>query len=444
MALTKSPYRGTRDFFPKEMRLRNYIFQKMAEVSELFAYEPYDGPLLEEVDLYLAKSGEELINEQIYSFKDRGDRFVAIRPEMTPTVARMAAQVHREIAKPIRWYAIPNLMRYEKPQKGRLREFWQYNADIFGAGQYGEVEIIQLAVTLMRSFGATSEHFEVLVNDRRFVDLVFEGLIGLDPVSTKKLYKLVDAKNKMPADKFAGEVRTLTQNENKAKIFEEFVGLKSINDVKVFVSEYFSETSLSEIFMAKLAGVEAVGDHVIEKHVAPLISIFEKFQDQGLSEYVKFDPAIVRGLDYYTGVVFEIFDKHPDNRRAVAGGGAYANLLQIFNEPALEGVGIGLGEVPLTDFLTAHKLIGDYTKPAIDYLVAYFTPEGEKTAMQIATQLRAKNKKVEVMFGDNKPKKIFNYSDKKNFSHIVMVTETDIKVKEVVTRTETIKTLADF
>jgi len=440
MALTKSPYRGTRDFFPKEMRLRNFIFQKMAEASELFAYEPYDGPLLEEVDLYRAKSGDELINEQIYSFTDRGEREVAIRPEMTPTLARMVAQVHREIPKPIRLYAIPNLMRYEKPQKGRLREFYQYNADIFGAGQYGEVEIIQLAVSLIKSFGADSSHFEVLVNDRRFVDLVFEGLIGLEAGPTKKLYKLVDAKNKMDPTKFSQEVRTLTNDENKAKIFEEFVNLKSVDDIKTFVSEYFTDNSLSDLFLAKLAGVETIGDHVIEKHVHPLIELFDKFKQQGLSEYVKFDPSIVRGLDYYTGMVFEIFDKHPENRRAIAGGGSYANLLQIFNEPALEGVGIGLGEVPLKDFLEAHKLMPDFSKTELDYLVAYFVPEGETTAMEIANLLRSKNKKVELFFGDAKPKKIFNYSDKKNFKHIILVTETDIKLRDVASRTETVIT----
>jgi histidyl-tRNA synthetase len=444
MALTKSPYRGTRDFFPKDMRTRNFIFQKMAEVSERFAYEPYDGPLLEEVDLYRAKSGEELINEQIYSFTDRGEREVAIRPEMTPTLARMVAQIHREVPKPIRLYAVPNLMRYEKPQKGRLREFYQYNADIFGAGQFGEVEIIQLAVSLMKSFGATPDQFEVLVNDRRFVDLVFEGLIGLDSASTKRLYKLVDAKNKMPADKFAAEVRALTNNEQKAKIFEDFVNLKSIQDVRTFVTQYYTDNSLSDIFLGKLAGVETVGDHVIEKHVEPLVSLFEKLSEQGLSDFVKFDPSIVRGLDYYTGVVFEIFDKHPDNRRAIAGGGSYANLLQIFNEPALEGMGIGLGEVPLTDFLNAHKLMPDFSKQELDYLVAYFTPEGEKTAQEITKRLREKENKVELLFGDHKPKKIFNYSDKKDFKFIVMVTETEIKLKEVATRTETTKTLADF
>lgn len=446
MALNKSPYRGTRDFFPKEMRIRNFIFEKLSKVSEQFAYDPYDGPILEEVELYLAKSGEELINEQIYSFQDRGERKVAIRPEMTPTLARMVAQVHREVAKPIRLYSIPNLMRYEKMQRGRLREFYQYNADIFGAGQYGEIEIIQLVVEMLKSFGANSQHFEVLVNDRRFVDFVFEGLIGLEPTLTKKLYKLVDAKNKMPADKFASEVRTITNDENKAKIFEEFVSLKTVDNVKTFVSTYFAKESLAEFFMEKLSGEEAEGDGVIKKHVHPIISFFEKIESLGLSEYVKFDPAIVRGLDYYTGIVFEVFDKHPENRRAIAGGGSYANLLQIFNEPALEGVGIGLGEVPLSLFLESHKLINleDFAKSELDYLVAYFVPEGEKTAYEIASKLRAKNKKVELFFGDAKPKKIFNYSDKKNFKNIVLVTETDIKLRDVSTRTENVVTKEDL
>lgn len=414
MALNKLPYRGTRDFFPKEMRLRNFIFQKMAEVSERFAYEPYDGPLLEEVDLYLAKSGEELINEQIYSFTDRGERKVAIRPEMTPTVARMVAQIHREVAKPLRWYAIPNLMRYEKPQKGRLREFWQYNADIFGGGQHGEVEIIQLAVTLLKSFGATHEHFEVMVNDRRFVDLVFGELIGLDPVATKKLYKLVDAKNKMPAEKFSAEVKSLTADENKAQVFEDFVNLKTIDEVKAFATKYV----------------------LLEEMMSSLYGFFDKIEMQGLSEYVKFEPSIVRGLDYYTGIVFEIFDKHPDNRRAIAGGGSYANLLQIFNEPALEGVGIGLGEVPLTDFLTSHNLMPDFSRPELDFLVAYVDAVSEGTAMKLAQKLRERNQKVELYLGEAKHKKVFNYSDKKNVTYIVFVSENEIKKRDVKARTE--------
>ncbi|MFL5783900.1 MAG: histidine--tRNA ligase [Bacteriovoracaceae bacterium] len=420
MALTKTPYRGTRDFFPADMRLRNFIFHKMAEVSEQFAYEPYDGPLLEEVELYLAKSGEELINEQIYSFIDRGERNVAIRPEMTPTLARMVAQVHREIPKPIRMYAIPNLMRYEKPQKGRLREFWQYNADIFGAGMLGELEIIQLAVAIMKSFGAQSSQFSVLINDRRLVDHVFHNMIGLDAAANKKLYKLVDKKNKMPTEKFASEVRTIITDESKAQIFEKYTALKTAEDVKNFIGE------------------------------TPVLEIFRKLNDMGLSDYVSFDPSIVRGLDYYTGVVFEIFDKHPDNNRAVAGGGSYANLLQIFNEPALEGVGIGLGEVPLTEFLKAHGLMPDFSKASVDYLVAYLVPEAEGAAMKFANHLRHKwGVKVEVMLGETKPKKVFTYSEKKNvvtvcfFGEQEMKTNT-VKVKDLAARTEETLTIEDF
>ena len=381
----------------------------MAEVSERFAYEPYDGPLLEDIELYLAKSGEELINEQIYSFKDRGDRTVVIRPEMTPTVARMVAQIHREVAKPLRWYAIPNLMRYEKPQKGRLREFWQYNADIFGAGMHGQLEILQLAISIMKSFGATSEHFEILLNDRSFVDFVFSQLLNLGSEKNTKLYKLVDRKNKMDPAKFAGEVKLLIEDENKARIFEEYTSLASFKDAIDFAHRH---------------GFKNDQDF-------PLLSLSQQLEKLHLLEYVKYDPSIVRGLDYYTGVVFEIFDKHPENRRAIAGGGAYANLLQIFNEPALEGVGFGMGEVPLTDFLTTHGLKPDFSKPSFDYLVAYLVPEAESAAMTLAQHLRDKNQKVELFFGEAKPKKIFTYSEKKNFNYVCFIGEEEMKNAEV-------------
>lgn len=413
MALSKSPYRGTRDFFPADMRLRNFIFEKMAQASELFAYEPYDGPLLEDIELYLAKSGEELINEQIYSFKDRGDRTVVIRPEMTPTVARMVAQIHREVVKPIRWYAIPNLMRYEKPQKGRLREFYQYNADIFGAGVHGQVEILQLAVSILKSFGANYQHFEILVNDRAVVDHIFKTRLALSDEQNHKLYKLVDKKNKMPAEKFSAEVATIINDKAKAKLFEDYTSLASFEDVMTFAGE---------------SGIN-------------LGTLYGQLKSLGLLEYVKYDPSIVRGLDYYTGVVFEIFDKHPENRRAIAGGGAYANLLQIFNEPALEGVGIGMGEVPLIDFLTAHGLKPDLEKASFDYLVSYLLPEAEAAAMTLAQDLRNKGKKVELLFGEAKPKKIFTYAEKKNFTFIAFIGEEElkngeVKVKDLATRTE--------
>lgn len=403
MALNKLPYKGTRDFFPSQMRARNYIFSKMSEVSERFAYEPYDGPILEETDLYRAKSGEELINEQIYSFKDRGDREVAIRPEMTPTVARMAAQVHREVPKPIRWYAIPNLMRYEKMQRGRLREFWQYNADIFGAPEgLGEIEILELAVAIMKSFGATHEHFEILINDRRFVDSVFTDVLQCDPEQKKKLYKLVDRSAKITEEKLLADAKEILKDDTKEKTFVQYLKAKSFSDVKAII----------------------IGENT-------LITFLDRIEKMGLGNYIKFDPTIVRGLDYYTGIVFEIFDKHPDNRRAIAGGGAYANLLQIFNEPALPGIGFGMGEVTLTDFLVTHKLLPDFSKASTDVLMAYMVPEAETATLKLADQMRSLGISVEVMFGETKPKKAFTQTEKKNYKFITFIGEGEIKNNEV-------------
>ena len=198
MTLSKRPYKGCRDFFPLQKRCRDYLFSVMEKTALSFGYEPYDGPMLEEVDLYRAKSGEELINEQIYSFMDRGDREVAIRPEMTPTLARMVSQIHREAVKPIRFFAIPNLFRYEKPQKGRLREHWQFNCDIFGAQEeQASLEILQVALSLFKNFGAKAGQFEILINDRKCVDAIFKGPLNLDDQTQYKLYKIIDKSKKV-------------------------------------------------------------------------------------------------------------------------------------------------------------------------------------------------------------------------------------------------------
>jgi histidyl-tRNA synthetase len=298
MALSKKPYKGTRDFFPKQMRVRDYIFSKMRACAESFAFEAYDGPLLEEVELYKAKSGEELINDQIYSFTDRGDRFVAIRPEMTPTVARMAASVHRETPKPIRWYSIPNLMRYERPQRGRLREHWQFNADVFGAPEnLGELEIISLLVHLLKSFGADSSMFSIKINDRRIVDHLFLEQLKLTEDQSYKLYKVIDRSKKVKKDVLEKDIKEILVTDDKIQLFNEYL----------YPSDQKAPTT-SESFN----------------------KFMELANKMGLSDYLEYDPTIVRGLDYYTGIVFEVFDKHPDNLRAICGGGAYANLLTNF------------------------------------------------------------------------------------------------------------------
>ncbi len=409
MALTKIPYRGTRDFFPKDKRIRDYIFQIMTKTAESFGYESYDGPLLEEVDLYKAKSGEELINEQIYSFTDRGERFVAIRPEMTPTLARMVSQVHRETAKPIRWFSIPNLMRYEKPQRGRVREHWQFNCDVFGApGRLGELEIIQIAVELFENFGANNSHFEILINDRAIVDAVFKTLMNVSSDVAYRLYKILDKAKKVnheAVQKMVGELNLDSKIEN---IFYAYLKLQSFEDVTAFL---------------KIHRLDEAAD---------LFSNFtELVRSAGLISYLKYDPTIVRGLDYYTGIVFEIFDKHPDNRRALCGGGAYANLLQIFNEDPLGGVGLGLGDVTLRDFLEVHNLLPNFDLQTNDVFLTFQEDTGLAPTLHLAKFLRKQNLQVLTSLESLKLKKVFPIAEKKGANFVVLMGVEEINDKKI-------------
>lgn len=409
MALSKNPYKGTRDLFPKEKRIQNYLFETMKKTAESFGYEPYDGPLLEEVELYKAKSGEELINEQIYSFTDRGERFVAIRPEMTPTLARMVAQVHREIAKPIRWYAIPNLMRYENPQKGRLREHWQFNCDIFGADESSSaLEILMLLNSLMKNFGANSSQFGLQINDRRIVDGLFQKVLNLKAEEAYKLYKIIDKSKKVTVEALNKMVSDVITDSLKKSIFLEYLNLKNFSEL--------------QDLLVKL--------HLSEEQVH-LMSFVSQLNAVGLSEIVQYDPTIVRGLDYYTGIVFEVFDKHPENKRAICGGGAYANLLQIFNEQPLPGIGFGLGDVTLTDFLKVHNLLPDFSHQPIDVFVTFQAETANMKAIKLAQDLRDVGLKVESFLAPLNMKKVFSVVEKKGCQFLILIGEAELEKNEI-------------
>ncbi len=399
MKLSNQPYKGTRDFFPPEKRVHDYIFSKMRETAHLYGYEAYDGPLLEEVDLYKAKSGEELINEQIYSFYDRGERFVAIRPEMTPTLARMVSRIHKEQSKPLRWYSIPNLMRYEKPQKGRLREHWQFNCDIFGApSSTGEIEIVQLAITLMKNFGATENDFEILLNDRGIVDAIFTKQMNLESEKSHRLYKVLDKSKKVESLSFKKMVTELTLDARQEELFWNYYGCDSFEKIITLLN------AIGEIDAVK--NITSFADHA--KHLE-------------IDKFIKYDPSIVRGLDYYTGIVFEIFDKHPENARAICGGGSYANLLKIFGEDPLPGVGFGLGDVTLTDFLVTHNLMPDFSSPETEVYITFQTDDGLKFALNFATKLRAEKIKCVVNLEPIKVKKLFSVAEKKGARFVTMI-----------------------
>ena len=409
MALSKIPYRGTRDFFPKDKRIRDYLFEVMNSTAISFGYESYDGPLLEEVELYKAKSGEELINDQIYSFTDRGERFVAIRPEMTPSLARMVAQVHRETSKPLRWFSIPNLMRYEKPQRGRVREHWQFNCDIFGApGRLGELEILQIAVELFENYGANHSHFEILLNDRHIVDQVFNKLMAITPEQAHRLYKIIDKSKKVTNEALTKMVSEIGLEKNVENIFYSYLQLQNFDQVIHFLKTHQLEIAAQEF-----------------------LNFFEMTKKAGLEKYLKYDPTIVRGLDYYTGIVFEIFDKHPDNRRALCGGGAYANLLQIFNEDQLPGVGLGLGDVTLKDFLEVHQLLPNFDIPINDVFVTFQEDSGLEMALALAKNLRKSKLKIITSLETLKLKKVFPIAEKKGAHFVILIGAEDINQKKI-------------
>ena len=427
MALNKQPYRGTRDFFPKDKRIRDYLFNIMTKTAESFGYESVDGPLLEEVELYKAKSGEELINEQIYSFTDRGERFVAIRPEFTPTLARMVAQVHREQSKPIRWFSIPNLMRYEKPQRGRVREHWQLNCDIFGSpGRLGEVEILQMAVELFQNYGANSSQFEILINDRAIVDAVFKSMMKASEEQTYRLYKIVDKSKKVTQEalhKMVSEVGLETEAQN---IFYHYLQLSTFDGVKSFLEKY-DQSGIALLF----------NDFVDLTKIA------------NLTEFLKYDPTIVRGLDYYTGIVFEIFDKHPDNRRALCGGGAYANLLQIFNEAPLAGVGFGLGDVTLKDFLEVHNLLPNLEIPTNDVFITFQEDQCLDASLKLAQAFRKNDLKVVTNLDSLKFKKVFPEAIKKGAKFVTLMgsdeyTKNQVQLKNLLTKEQHTLDLNNF
>ena len=301
-SLSLEPYKGTRDFYPRDQFVQNYIFGVWKRVAERFGYLEYNASIIEETDLYKAKSGDEIVNEQTYSFTDRGGRDVTIRPEMTPTVARMVAQKRKELVFPLRWFSIPNLFRYERPQRGRLREHWQLNCDIFGVDSVeADVEIISLAYGIMKEFGAKDENFTIKLNNRRALTQLFEEM-GLGEEKQKTFRRLLDKKDKV---------------------------------------EDFDQQAKA------LLGKPFNANPVPDKETA---EVMEKLKKLGIMNIV-YEPYLVRGFDYYTGTVFEMYDTNPKNPRALFGGGRYDDLVGIFGVEKVSGVGFCWGDVTTKDFL---------------------------------------------------------------------------------------------
>lgn len=360
--LDTESYKGVRDFYPEDMWVMKWMFHNMRKTVEEFGYVEYGASVLEPAELYMAKSGEEIVNEQTYTFTDRGDRKVTLRPEMTPTVARMIAGKRRELGFPVRWYSIPNLFRYEAPQKGRLREHWQLNVDMFGKkGTDAEIEIISVASHILTNMGAKNSDFIIQVNSRPLMKALFDHF----SISEEKQYtlgKLIDKKEKIDADAFVSALQEITDKAEELTL--------ALNSPKHLL--------------------ETLGND--NPAVADLITVLESLSAQSITN-VQFTPTLMRGFDYYTGIVFEIFDTNPENRRSLFGGGRYDNLTELFDNESIPAMGFGMGDVTLKDFLSSRNLIPQYVSE-IDVAVTWDSNAKDADTHFLVSKLRQNGIKV--------------------------------------------------
>jgi histidyl-tRNA synthetase len=403
MTLNTQPYKGARDFYPEDMRVRKYMFGKLREVCERFGYEEYDAPILESMDLYLAKSGEEIVNEQTYAFEDRGGRKVVIRPEMTPTVSRMVAARRQELAYPLRWYSIPNLWRYERPQKGRLREHWQLNVDIFGvAGSEAELEMITIASEIFKAFGARDDMYAIKLNSRKFMDFVLGEYLGMDAVQQLSLAKLIDRIHKIDRAEFIAQADAIcTPSQRENGIVEKLLDVLAAQD-----------------FAQLPAAVQ--GNEAIQR----LQQVLEQLAAVGIGN-AAFDVTIMRGFDYYTDIVFEVNDTNPDNNRSMFGGGRYDGLVGLFGVEPVPTVGFGMGDATLLEFLKGHHLLPEPRTETDLYVV--LAGDVLNSAQKPIADLRGMGLNVAVDVSGKKIGNQFKTADKKGVPYVLVIGEKELE-----------------
>lgn len=380
------PVKGTREFYPEQMFLRNFIFEKVREASQAFGYQEWDGPFIEPIDLYAAKSGEELVNKQSFVFEDRGGDKVALRPELTPSLARMIAARQGELTFPVRWWSFGPFWRYEQPQKGRTREFFQWNIDMLGVNSpEADAELIAVGAEFLRSVGLRPERALIYVNNRRLMDSEFDAL---DIVQEKRLdvSNLVDRRTKMEPAKWDAYALELGLKQSQLD------GLKEI-----------------------------LGNFDLWRKSEELVRLFAALEVLGVSEYVKFDPNIMRGLLYYTGTVFEAFDTSGSLKRAIFGGGRYDNLLADVGGQPLSGVGFAMGDVVIGIILQEAGLVPEFQPSPAQVLVTVFDEKLWLESYKLGAELRKAGLRVMVFPEPAKLPKQFKFADKMKMKVAVTV-----------------------
>jgi len=361
---------GFRDFYPEELALRNHIFATWRSVAARYGFEEYDGPPVEPLDLYTQKSGDEIV-AQLYGFKDKGDRDVALRPEMTPTLARMVAAHAQALKKPIRWFSIPQLFRYERQQRGRLREHFQLNLDIIGeAGPLADAELIAAAIDILRAFGFGPKDVRARVSDRRVLRALLLGR-GVTEAQLPAAFGVIDKSERVPREALEEMLRGAGLGNGETRAVLEIAALRGLDAVTAA--------------LAKVKGGEEAGE--------PLRTAVEALAAMGLGDFVQVDLTIVRGLAYYTGIVFELFDSAQE-LRAICGGGRYDDLLKALGGPDLPALGFGMGDVVLGELLKERRVAPKASTELGAFLVAV-GGDDVPTVLRLAHALRDRGIAVE-------------------------------------------------
>ncbi len=396
MKTTVQTVKGVREFYPETMSLRNYLYEKVRSASRSFGYQEWDGPFIETIDLYAAKSGEELVKKQSFVFEDRGGDLVTLRPELTPSLARMIAAKQGQLTFPVRWWSFGPFWRYEQPQKGRTREFFQWNIDMVGADSpEADAEMIAIAATFLRSVGLDPTRVSIFVNDRSLMTSQFDRL----DVSVEKRVdasNLIDRRSKMKPD--AWEAYGLEMGLSQRQID----GLKQVLE-----------------------------DYNLWKQSDNLQRVFAALDALGVREYIKFDPAVMRGLLYYTSTVFEAFDLTGSVRRSILGGGRYDNLLEDVGGDSLPATGFAMGDVVIGIVLQEAGLVPDFEPSPAQVLVTVFDKNLWVQSLSLASELRQAGLNVMVYPEPVKLPKQFKFADKMKM-RVAMVLGPDEVEKDLV------------
>ncbi len=379
--------RGTRDYYPEEMAIRNWLYQTIRQVSASYGYQEWEAPLLETIALYAAKSGEELVNQQSFVFPDRGGEMLTLRPELTPSLARMVAQRQTQLVFPLRWWSWGPFWRYERPGRGRTREFFQWNIDLLGVDSpEADAELIAIAATFFKQVGLSPQNAVIFVNDRQLIN---SELAALD-VPTEKLTEflnLIDRRGKMVPSEWDANALDLGMNSRQ------LVGMKDfLNNPELWKK---SET---------------------------LLRVFSSLEAMGVIEYVRFDPNTIRGLLYYTGTVFEAYALNSDIKRALLGGGRYDNLMSQVGGESLPAVGFAMGDLAIGLLLESLGLVPkEISNTPAEVLVTVFDTERQKDSLVISAELRKAGINVICSTEPSKLPKQFKYADRIGASVVVVI-----------------------